>query len=187
MTTHINSIAKSTTTHIIKLCKIRKLLPSKTVYLLANALIFSRLDSCSTLLTNSTKLQLLQLDRIIKSTTRLIFNKRKLDRCSISSLISSLKMLTIDLRIKKRLTKLIHTVLYKNTPTYLTDLLHLNKFIRPLINSNSKLLTLPTINRKQHGRRAFRYMAASTWNNLPDDIRKSTIYRKSDLLKHYIT
>ena len=104
MTTHINSVAKSTT-HLIQLCKIRKSLPSKIVYLLANALIFSRLDYCSTLLTNSTKLQLLQLERIIKSTTRLIFNKRKCDRCSISSLMSSLKMLTIDLRIKTRLTK----------------------------------------------------------------------------------
>ena len=65
--------------------------------------------------------------------------------------------------------------------------------LRPLRNSNYKLLTLPTINRKQHaccqrhGGRAFRYMAASTWNNLPDDIRKSTIYRRSDILKNYIT
>ena len=55
--------------------------------------------------------------------------------------MSSLKMLTIDLRIKTRLTKLIHTVLYKNTPTYLTDLLHLKKCIRPLRNSNSTYAT----------------------------------------------
>ena len=98
----------------------------------------------------------------------------------------SLNILTIDLRIKTRLSKLIHTVLYKNTPTYLTDLLHLKKCIRPLRNSKSKLLTLPTINRKQHGGRT-RYMASSTWNNLPVDIRKSTIYRRSDILKNYIT
>ena len=129
MTTHINLVAKSTTTHLIQLCKIRKSLPSKSVYLLANALIFSRLNYCSTLLTNSTKLQLLQLDRIIKSTTQLFFNKWKFDRCSISSLMSSLKIVTIDLRIKARLTKLIHTVLYRNTPTYLTYLLHLKKCI----------------------------------------------------------
>ena len=148
MTTYINSVDKSTTiyivySHLIQPCKIRKSLPYKTVYLLTNDLIFSRLDYCSTLLTNSTKLQLLQLDRIIKSTTRLICNKRKFDRCSISSLMSSLKIVAIDLRIKTRLSKLIHTVLYKNTPTYLTDLLHLNIIIRQLRNSNSKLLTPP--------------------------------------------
>ena len=97
-------------------------------------------------------------------------------------------MLTIDLRIKTRLTKLIHNVLYKNIPTYLTDLLHIQKCILPLRNSNSKLLMLPTQpNRKQHDGRDFRYMAASTWNNLPDDIRKSTIYRRSDILKNDIT
>ena len=46
MTTHINSVAKSTTTHLNQLCKIRKSLPSKTVYLkLANALIFPDLTT----------------------------------------------------------------------------------------------------------------------------------------------
>ena len=59
----------------------------------------------------------------------------------------SLNILTIDLRIITRLIKLIHTVLYKNTPTYLTDLLHLKKCILPLRNSNSKLLTLPILKR----------------------------------------
>ena len=80
MTTHINNITKIATTHLIRLFKIRKSLPSKTAYLLANALLFSRLDYCYTLLINATKQQLQQLNRIIKSTTRLIFNKRKYDK-----------------------------------------------------------------------------------------------------------
>ena len=44
----------------------------------------------------------------------------------------SLKMLTIDLRIKMRVTKLIYTMLYKNTTTYLTDLLHFKTSITQL-------------------------------------------------------
>ena len=93
MTAHINNITKTATTHLIQLCKIRKSLPSKMVYLgyyylLANALIFYRLDYCSILLSNETKQQLRQLNRIIKSTTRLIFNKRKYETCSISSRMS---------------------------------------------------------------------------------------------------
>ena len=51
-------------------------IPSKTCILIGEFINFSRLDYCSTLLTNSTKIQLLQIDRIIKSTTRIIFNKR---------------------------------------------------------------------------------------------------------------
>ena len=51
--------------------------------------------------------------------------------------MSSLQIVSIDLRIKTPLTKLIHTVLYKNTLTYLTDLIHLKTSIRPLRNSNS--------------------------------------------------
>ena len=56
--------------------------------LLANSLICSILDYCSILLINSTNQQLQQLNCIIKSTTRHIFNKRKYDTCSISSLVS---------------------------------------------------------------------------------------------------
>ena len=50
---------------LIQLWKIRESLPSKTVYLLANALTFTRLDYCSILLINSTKQKLQQLNRII--------------------------------------------------------------------------------------------------------------------------
>ena len=42
---HINSVTNSMTTHLIKLCKIRKSLSSKTFYLLANALIFPDLPT----------------------------------------------------------------------------------------------------------------------------------------------
>ena len=38
------------------------------------------------------------------------------------SLTFSLQMLPIDLRIETRLTKMITTIIYKNTPTYLTKL-----------------------------------------------------------------
>ena len=55
LTSHINNITKTATTHLIQLCKIRKSLTSKMVYLLANVLIFSSLDYCSTILTDSTK------------------------------------------------------------------------------------------------------------------------------------
>ena len=40
MTAHINTITKTATTQLIQLYKIRKSLPSKMVYLLANALLF---------------------------------------------------------------------------------------------------------------------------------------------------
>ena len=110
-TAHINNITKTSTTQLIQSCKIRKSLPSKRVYLLTNAFIFSNLDYCSTLLTNSTKQQLQQLNRIIESTTRLIFNKRKYDTCCISSLMSSLNILPIEIRIKTRLIHIIYILM----------------------------------------------------------------------------
>ena len=90
--------------------------------------------------------------------------------------VFSTNAINYDLRIIKII--LFFTI---NTPTYLTDLPHLKTSTRPLINSNTKILTLPTINRIQHVGKAFRYMAAYTWNNLPDDIRKYTIYLRSDI------
>ena len=55
----------------------------------------------------------------------------------------SLQMLPIDLRIKTRPNKIIHTVLYKKTPTNIIDLHYLKTSIRPMRNYN--ILILPTI------------------------------------------
>ena len=52
MNTHINLIAKLTTINLIKLCKIRKSSPSKTVYTLTNDLLLPRFDVCTNLLTH---------------------------------------------------------------------------------------------------------------------------------------
>ena len=71
MNNNINLIAKSTTIHILNYAKYGITLPSKIVYLLANTLYFTRLDYCSILLTNSTKIQ---LERIKKSTARFLIN-----------------------------------------------------------------------------------------------------------------
>ena len=54
----------------------------------------------------------IQLAHIIKTTIRLIFNIRKFDRCFISWIMSSLKVLSIDLRIKTRFTNILHTIIY---------------------------------------------------------------------------
>ena len=71
--------------------------------------------------------------------------------------MSSLHILPIELRIKTRIINIIHTVFYKRTPHYLTDLLHLKPNLRSLRNSNTYLLTIPHIYRKQHGGRSFIY------------------------------
>ena len=65
--------------------------------------------------------------------------------------MSSLNILTIDLRIKTLLNKLIHTVIYKNTPTYLTDLLHLQKCYDHLETQTiSYLRYLPSTENNMH-------------------------------------
>ena len=150
MTAHINNITKTATTHLIQLFEIRKSLTSKTVYLLANALIFVRLDYCSTLLINSTKQQLQELNRIIKSTTRpFLINANTIH--VLSSLIFSLNISPIEILIKTRLINIIHTVLYEslNLTHYLTDLLHFKPNLRSLRNSNTYLLTIPNLDRNK--------------------------------------
>ena len=55
------------------------------------------------------------------------------------------KYLPIEIRIKTRLVYIIHTVLYKSTPHYLTDLLHFKPNLRSLRNSNTYIMTIPNI------------------------------------------
>ena len=58
-------------------------------------------------------------------------------------IMSSLTSLPIDSRIKIRLIKIIHTFIYKNTSIHLSDLLDFKTCVLSLINSSSKILTLP--------------------------------------------
>ena len=60
-----------------------------------------------------------------------------------------------------RIKHSIHTVLYKSTQQYLTDLLH----FKPNLKLNTYLLTIPNIYNKYLGR-SFRYSVAIIWNNL---------------------
>ena len=69
-------------------------------------------------------------------------------------------------------------------------ILHFNTPTRLFIHAQCIFYVYIYIHRKRHDGRDFLYMAASilgyTLNNLPDDIRKLFIYRRTDILKYDI-
>ena len=94
-------------------------------------------------------------------------------------------ILPIEIRIKTRLINIIPTVLYKSTPHYLTDVLHFKTNLRSLRNSNTYILPIPNIYRKQHGGKSFRYSAAVIWNSLHYRIRRNHVYSKKEIINYY--
>ena len=99
--------------------------------------------------------------------------------------MSSLNILQIEIRNKTMLIHIIHTVLHKSTPYYLTDVLHFKPNSRSQTNSNTYLLPIPNIYRKQHGGRSFRYSAAVIWNNIPYRIRRNPVHSKKEIINYY--
>ena len=78
-----------------------------------------------------------------------------------------------------------------NAPLYLSDLLQKHNPSRLLRSATRSLLDVPgprDSKTKRHGQRAFRYVAPSLWNVLPESIKKDSIQSLRPSLKtHFFT
>ena len=135
---HVSNICRSAFYHIRDLSHIRIHLNKATAISLTNALVSSRLDYCNSLLfccseKYKTSLQRVQncLDRVVTRSSRLSESR---------PLLKSLHWLPIKSCIKFKLNLLTYKALFMGTPSYLTDLLHLEKRQQPLRSESTKLL-----------------------------------------------
>ena len=108
----------------------------------------------------------------------------KLDYCN--SLLSGLPQQQI-----KRLQAVYRSV-HDNTPLYLSDLLQKHKPSRLLRSASRSLLDVPgprDSKTKRYGQRAFRYVAPSLWNVLPENIKEKDSIKsfRPSLKTHFFT
>ena len=117
--------------------------------------------------TSTTKsLQLVQ-----NAAARLLTRTRKFDH--ITPILTSLHWLPINARSDFKVLLVIYKTLHGSAPSYLKDLIVPYCPSRPLRSSGVGLLTIPKVNKKSAGKRAFSYRAPYLWNNLPPVIRES--------------
>ena len=169
---HINSVCKSSFHQIRQIRQIRSILDRNSAILLANALVTSKLDFCNSLLFNLPKGSIKKLQLVQNSLARAITpSVKKYDH--ISSTLRDLHWLPIEQRITFKIATLAFKALHGNSPSYLTDLVSLNKPTRNLRSASLHLLAVPRID-SSAGRRSFSFAAPHVWNSLPLTLRSST-------------
>jgi hypothetical protein len=146
-------------------------LPSNVVKTLVQALVFSRIDYCNSLLINLPKYLMNRLQHIQNAAARCIFTLRPI--IPTSPFLQKLHWLPVSYRTEFKILIICYKALNDTAPQYLNSIVSSYQPTRALRSANSSLIR-PSLHRKQAGLRSFSSASHLLWNNLPHDIRSST-------------
>ena len=120
----------------------------------------------------------------------LSWNAKKTDH--ITPILRQLHWLPIHKRIRHKILSATYRSVHDNTPLYLSDLLQKHNPSRLLRSASRSLLDVPgprDSKTKRYGQRAFRYVAPSLWNVLPESIKEKDSIQsfRPSLKTHFFT
>ena len=109
--------------------------------------------------------------RIQNSAARLVARVKKFDH--ISPDLNNLHWFNVRKRITFTILLIAYKALHGLAPTYLSELLTVDKPYRCLRSEISNQLVVPKHRTKLYGERAFAVAAPTLWNKLPSEIKNS--------------
>jgi len=167
---HCSSVVRSCLYHLRSIRHIRPILSDDDAKLLSACFIQSRLDSCNSLLYNTSEYNLKRLQRIQNTCARLTLQQRL--SANSNSLLQQLHWLPIRQRINFKIACLTRNSLCYSQPTYLRNVLSLYNPSRRLRSADHQLLFVPKTHLKMSDG-SFTSAAPCVWNSLPVEIRQS--------------
>ena len=165
---HVTKNASNCLHKLIQISRIKHLLDRKTLILLMNCFVFSKLLYCSTVWSNTSRSNIKKLQLVQNFAARIVLGLRKFDH--ISQGIRSLNWLSVCDRLYLNDAIMIFKCIYNLVPRYLAE-----KFI---FRSQTNIRNTRQSNhlnilrcRLATGQRSFSYRGAKLWNNLSDDLK----------------
>ena len=167
--------------HIRSLSKVRPYITYKAASSIAVCLILSKLDYCNSLLSGLPPKQIKRLQAVQNAAARTVMKCKKTDHIT-----------PILRRIRHKILSATYRSVHDNTPLYLSDLLQKHNPSRLLRSASRSLLDVPgprDSKTKRYGQRAFRYVAPSLWNVLPESIKEKDSIQsfRPSLKTHFFT
>ena len=149
--------------------RIKHLLDSRTLILLINTFVFSRLYYCSTVWCNTTKENVKKLQLIQNFACRIILGLKKYDH--ISEGLKSLNWLSVKDKLLLNDLVMVHKCIHEQIPRYLSGKFFQRSKIHERNTRKRDELNLPKCSLKT-GQRSFAFQGAKSYNNLPDEIKQ---------------
>ena len=171
MDVQVSETVKICNYHIRSLRHVRKCLTLDSAKTIACGLVAARLDYCNSLLSGTSKSNIMKLQRVQNDLARVVLQRRW--GSPSAPMLTELHWLPIVQRIDYKVALITFKTLSSDRPAYLRELISKYEPTRVLRSLDQELLLTP-FRRTSSAMRAFSHAAPVTWNKLPLFIRKST-------------
>ena len=165
---HITKTASNCLLKLKQINRIKHLLDRKTLLLVINSFVFSKLLYCSTVWSNTSNSNIGKLQKVQNFAGRIILGLRKYDH--ISDGLRSLKWLPIREKLILNDATMVHKCINKLVPDYLADKFKLRSQVHNRQTRSSGALDIPLC-RLSTGQRSFAFRGAKLWNSLNNNIK----------------
>ena len=168
---HITKTASNCFLKLKQINRIKHLLDRKTLLLVINSFVFSKLLYCSTVWSNTSNSNISKLQKVQNLAGRIILGLRKYDH--ILDGLRSLKWLPIREKLILNDATMVHKCInFKNNlvPDYVADKFILRFQVHNRQTRSSGALDIPLC-RLSIGQRSFAFRGAKLWNSLNNNIK----------------
>ena len=140
---------------------------------LVHSFILSHIDYCNICLYGINKSEIYQLQKLLNSAVRFIFNLTgDRYRDHITPYLKELHFLPVEYRIKYKVVLMTFKCINNLAPTYLKRLIIMKEGLQSIrVAHDYFLLEFPSLPKTSNGYRRFSYIAPLEWNMLPYNIR----------------
>ena len=156
--------------------------------MLITSLVMSRFDYCSSIYHGLPNNLMINISRIIRTSTRIIYRQRLSDYTSVSKRMVDCRIFNIQQKYIYRILCIIHKSLVNKMPRYLHATLKYNTPSTLLRSSNDKLVLIYHKSKLiRTSNRAFSCSSPTLWNSIPLHIRSiHSTHKFKNVLKSYI-
>ena len=181
---HTESLASSLLSTLCQINRVKHLFDKKTLLLILNSLVFSKLFYCSTVWSGTTKRNIHKLQLMQNFAARILSNTRKFDH--ISPVICKLGWLSVSNALAFRDLVMVFKCLNGLAPPYLSTRFVKRSSIHSRNTRHSDDINLVKC-RTSLAQRSFFFHAAKRWNDLPTSIKSaSSLQSFKKVLRDYL-
>ena len=151
--------------------RVKHILDSRTLIVIINALVFSKLYYCSSVWANTSKKNIAKLQTVQNFAARIVTGTRKYDH--ITPVLQQLKWLPVSYTLRYKDAVMAFKCLKGLAPPYLTRRFTSRPQTHDRVTRQMDELGIPFY-RTAAGQRSFLYRATKLWNDLENNIKDSS-------------